>query len=227
MAVKEATAAEGSGGFGPAAAGGKAAASSPRSQQSPAVGARAAAGRGQRTVLQRGRAHGGHRPRDRAGRRGQGLAVQHVRQQGRAGPCLPGDPPRQRHPAHYAGGGALRHAPRAPAGRVRRPGGAVRPAGLPRLRVCPGQRGIPSWRPGRAGRRGLPSLGARAADRAGRARRRARARCPGPPAAPALRRQRAVRADGPRPRRGRRGPGRRGHPARRGPGPRQAARLSG
>ena len=46
-----------------------------------------------------------------------------------------------------------------------------------------------------------------------------RARGPGPPAAPALRRQRAVRADGPRPRRGRGGPCRRGHPARRGPGP--------
>ena len=51
-------------------------------------------------------------------------------------------------------------------------------------------------------------------------RRRARARGPGPPAAPALRRQRAVRADGPRPRRGRRGPRRRGHPARRRHGPR-------
>jgi AcrR family transcriptional regulator len=47
-----------------------------------------------------------------------------------------------------------------------------------------------------------------------------RARSPGPPAAPALRRQRAGRADGPRPRRGRRGPRRRGRPARRGPGPR-------
>ena len=61
-------------------------------------------------------------------------------------------------------------------------------------------------------------LGPRPADRPGRPGRRARARGPGPPAAPALRRQRAVRADGPRPRRGRRGPGRRRHPARRGPG---------
>ena len=101
--------------------------------------------------------------------------VQHVRQQGRAGPGLPPDPPRQRHPAHHGGGGTLRHPARAPAGRVRRPGGAVRPAGLPRLRVRPGQRGIPARRPGRAGHRGLPPLGAHAADRAGRPGRRARA----------------------------------------------------
>ena len=44
----------------------------------------------------------------------------------------------------HPGRGPLRHPARAPAGRVRRAGGAVRPAGLPRLRVRPGQRGIPS-----------------------------------------------------------------------------------
>ena len=73
-------------------------------EHGPAVGARAAAGRGQRAVLQRGRAHGRDRPHHRAGRRGQSLAVQHVRQQGRAGPGLPGDPPRPASPSRITAG---------------------------------------------------------------------------------------------------------------------------
>ena len=61
------------------------------------------------------------------------------------------------------------------------------------------------------------------AGRGGRGPRRAG---PGPPAAPALRRERDVRADGPRPGRGRGGPRRGRGPARRGPGRRRARALA-
>src|SRR5580693_4032648 len=91
-------------------------------------------------------------------------------------------------------------------------------------RERPRQRRIPPRRPGRAGGRGLPSLGARAADRAVRPGRRPRARSAGPPVAPALRWQWAIRADGPRPRCGRRGSRRRGSFARRSPGTQHGGR---
>ena len=135
------------GGWGPPPQAARLAASSlPEPAESGRRHAERLASRGQRTVLQRGRAHGRHRPHHRAGRRGQGLAVQHVRQQGRAGPCLPGDPPRQRHPAHHAGGGALRHPARAPAGRVRGPGAEL--FALPDYRGCAFARASAESHPG-------------------------------------------------------------------------------
>ena len=59
------------------------------------LGPGAAARRGQRAVLRRGRPDRGHRPHHRAGRGGQGVALQPLRQQGGAGGRLPGLPARR------------------------------------------------------------------------------------------------------------------------------------
>ena len=97
----------------------------------------------------------------------------------------------------------------------------------PGYRGCPFARASAESHPGdlveqaaQAYRRWVRALLTELAARAGRT----RARGPGPPAAPALRRQRPGRADGPRPGRGRRRPCRRRHPARRGPARRDSPR---
>ena len=138
----------------------------------PALGARAAAGRRQRAVLRGGRAERRHRPRDRAGRRREGVAVQHVRQQGRARAGLPRDPARAHDGADRSRDRAARDAAREAARRVRGQGelfaqpdfhGCAFSARPPaRIRAT-----APSSRP-----RTPTGLGARAADRAGRPGRR-------------------------------------------------------
>ena len=121
------------------------------------LGARAAAGRGQRAVLQRGRAHVGiDRVIEQAGVAKASLyntfgskdelvraylETRHASVTQRVRQAV--EP--------------LRDPAREAAGRVRSPGRAVRPAGLPRLRVRPGQRRGPARRAGRAGRRGYRS----------------------------------------------------------------------
>ena len=138
---------------------------------------------------------------------------------GRAGPRLPASPPRDKaSPAHHPGGGPPYGTPaRAPAGRVRRRGRAVRPAETTEAAHSTGP--APRSHPGDAterGRRGLPPLGARAADRAGTAAAWVSPTCEscGPPTTPALRAATASPARMDRPHRGRRRPRRRRRPAR-------------
>src|SRR6201996_2482506 len=184
--------------------------------RAPSIRPRAAPGRGRRALLRRGHPHRRHRPRDREGRRGQGLAVQHVRQQGRAGPGLPEPPLRTAPDPHHRVGGPLRQPPGPAARGVRRPRRIHRPARLPRLRVRQRHRRVQPGQRGRAGHPGVPGLDPGPVHRPGPGCRCGRPGQPGRPAAPALRRGQLGRADRPRPGGGRPGPGRGRHSADRG-----------
>ena len=110
------------------------------------VGPRAAAGRRRRAVLRRGRAHGRHRPGDRARRRREGVALQHVRQQGRAGPRLPDERPRSPPGAHHARLERYDTPREKLLGVFDVLGEAVAEPTLPRLRVHQRQRRVPPRR---------------------------------------------------------------------------------
>ncbi|KJE20268.1 hypothetical protein FF36_05440 [Frankia torreyi] len=165
----------------------------------PPLGAGAVARRRGRAVLRRGRPDGRHRPDHRAGRGREGVAVQHLRQQGGAGPRLPGRPARRHDRATPAGGGPRAGRPVPPAGDLRGAGGAVRPTRFPWLCVRLRQRrDVPRQLRG-ACRRRLPGLDPRPVHRARPAGRRRRPGRAGPPAPARLRRCRPDSPDGPHP----------------------------
>ena len=102
------------------------------------LAARASAGGSRRAVLRRGHPVGRDRPRDRAGRRRQGFALQHLRQQGGTRHRLPRRAPRA-NPRTAAGGGRRGRSggrsgtyPRC----LRCAGAHLPRSELPRLRIC-------------------------------------------------------------------------------------------